>query len=31
VVGAIALTLSTDFVAAMLPGAWSPFLHLQWP
>lgn len=31
VVGAIALTLSTDLAAAWLPASWSPFLHLQWP
>lgn len=29
--GAIALTLSTDIAAAWLPASWGPLLHMQWP
>jgi drug/metabolite transporter (DMT)-like permease len=31
VAGAIALTLSTDFVAGLLPPAWEDFLRIEWP
>lgn len=30
-IGAIALTLSTDIVVSLLPSAWSSFLRLEWP
>lgn len=29
--GAVALTLSTDVVASLLPGAWGRFLSAEWP
>jgi uncharacterized membrane protein len=31
VIGAIALTLSTDFVVNLLPPAWEDFLRIEWP
>lgn len=29
--GALLMTLSVDSVAALLPAAWGPFMHTEWP
>ena len=30
-IGAFLLALNVDFVAALLPGTWEPFLRMEWP